>query len=153
MEINRHVGWWLSALSFLSGWGSACVILSLCLISPGQFLAVINTAPSTWKLKPLPKWNTIRGGGEKSNLSSVWFMLIIHHSNLRSAERQSDKNASCCCEDGGTDKQGDTSMLCSCVTHETFHLRGFFLSWGLTFASQDTAAWFHCWHWPPLCFF
>lgn len=49
---------------FLSGRGSVLLILSPCLISPGQFPAVINLAPSTWKSKPFQKWNTIREGGK-----------------------------------------------------------------------------------------
>lgn len=54
-----------------SGWGSAHLISSLCLVSPGQFSAVISPVPSTWKSKPSQEWNTIREGVKKSNLRTL----------------------------------------------------------------------------------
>ncbi len=96
----------------------------------GSSPAVISTAPSTWKSKPLQKWNTIREG-EKSLISPH----LIHANNapqqpeLRATERQ--HAPPCYCEGGWMGEQGGTRATCSCVTHETFHLRGFFLSVGL----------------------
>lgn len=65
---------------FLSGWGSARLILSLCLISPGQFPAVISIAPSTWKSKPLQKWNTIWGG--RGGGVSLISPHLVHANNV-----------------------------------------------------------------------
>lgn len=109
--------------------GDLLALSHLCLISPGQFPAVISVAPSTWKSKPLQKWNTIREG-EKSLISP----LLIHANNAPqqpTKELGTTTRAPCCCEGGWMGEQGGTRAMCSCVTHETFHLRGFFLSAGL----------------------
>lgn len=60
--------------------------LSPCLISPGQFPAVINLAPSTWKSKPFQKWNTIREG-EKSLI----FPLLVHATKKPTMNRANEQ--------------------------------------------------------------
>lgn len=158
---NLWIEWRLTAMwgddstlcLFLSVLGSARLILSLCLVSPGQFPAVINPAPSTWKSKPLQKWNTIREGGQKKSLISPF---LIHANNATQQPTKSweteRQHAPCCCEGGWMDGPGGTGAMCSCVTHETFHLHLLYVcrpwEWGLTLASQNPAAWY----WPPLFF-
>lgn len=110
----------------MSGWGSACLILSLCLISPGQFPAVIRPAPSTWKSKPLQERNTIREGGGKSLISA-----LLSHANNEPRQHYEEPRA-LVAEGGWMGKQGGARVARSCVTRESISsARLLFLSAGL----------------------
>lgn len=157
---NLWIEWRLTAM-----WGDDSPLCLFCLY--GDLLALSYRSASFLQGSSLPLSTRLHlhgnqslcrsgirlGRGEKKSLISPF---LIHAYNATQQPTKSwgteRQHTPCCCEGEWMGEQGGTGVVCSCGTHETFHLHLLYVcrpwEWGLTLASQNPAAW----HWPPLFF-